>query len=70
MAVLCEATSVVAKTESIVRGFDSFDAFKGIVPNKTLSADNEIVRVGFMTPDDVYLNLLTGREVFIGGDVP
>ncbi len=54
MAVLIEAISVVIRadvlTEKIPGGWDEF---KRLVPNKTLCADNEIVRVGFMVPQDV-----------------
>jgi hypothetical protein len=53
MAVLCEAISVVIKAERAIEVFGSFEAFKDIVPNQTLCADNEIIRVGFMVPDDV-----------------
>jgi len=53
MAVLIEAISVVIKVDSILRAFDDFEEFENIIPNKTLCSDNEIVRVGFMVPDDV-----------------
>ena len=54
MAVLIEAISVVIRADSLLKAFnDEWEAFKAIVPNKTLCADNEIVRIGCMTPDDV-----------------
>ena len=53
MAVLCEAISLVARGDRVLEAFCSFDEFKDIVPNKTLCSDNEVVRVGFMVPDDV-----------------
>ncbi|HQC09863.1 MAG TPA: hypothetical protein PK953_02995 [Smithellaceae bacterium] len=54
MAVLIEAISVVVKADSLLKSFNgNWEAFKEIVPNQTLCADNEIVRVGFMTPTDV-----------------
>lgn len=54
MAVLIEAISVVILVEAIVEKFlGGLDAFEKIVPNQTLCADGEIVRVGFMTPQDV-----------------
>jgi len=54
MAVLIEAISVVIKADALLSAFSGdWEAFKRIVPNKTLCADNELVRVGFMTPDDV-----------------
>lgn len=53
MAVLIEAISVVVKADRLLNAFGSFDAFKKDVPNLTLAADDELARVGFMTPEDV-----------------
>ena len=54
MAVLIEAISVVIKADAVLSAFSGdWEAFKKIVPNETLCADNEIIRVGFMAPDDV-----------------
>ena len=54
MAVLVEAISVVIRVDSLLKIFPGGrEEFKRIVPNQTLCADNEIVRVGFMVPDDV-----------------
>lgn len=54
MAVLIEAISVVVRADQLLKKVPGgWDAFKGIVPNQTLCADNEIVRVGFMVPQDV-----------------
>ena len=54
MAVLIEATSVVVPTHALLEKFSGgWEAFERMVPNRTLCADNEIVRVGFMTPPDV-----------------
>jgi hypothetical protein len=54
MAVLVEGISVVIRRDAIVRTFGpSWDAFVVAVPNRTLCADPEIARVGFMHPDDV-----------------
>ena len=54
MAVLIEAISVVVRADELLKKFPGgWDAFKSIVPNQTLCADNEIVRVGFMSPQDV-----------------
>jgi hypothetical protein len=60
MAVLCEAISVVVNAERALAAFGSFEAFKQIVPNETLVADNELMRVGFMDPEDVkaFIDLL------------
>ena len=54
MAVLIEGISVVIRAEVLLKKFpDGWDGFKKIVPNESLCADNEVVRVGFMTPQDV-----------------
>ncbi len=54
MAVLIEAISVVIRADAIRNKFPGgWEGFKHIVPNQTLCADNEIVRVGFMSPQDV-----------------
>jgi hypothetical protein len=53
LGALCEATSVIVKNGRVLEAFQTFDAFKKVVPNKTLCGDSEIVRVGFMVPDDV-----------------
>lgn len=54
MAVLIEAISVVVRADSILKKFPGgWTAFMKIVPNETLCADNEIARIGFMSPQDV-----------------
>ena len=54
MAVLIEGISVVINADALLSAFSGdWEAFKTIVPNETLCADNELVRVGFMVPDDV-----------------
>lgn len=53
MAVLCEAISVIVRADRALSAFGSFEAFKQIAPNETLVADAELMRVGFMVPDDV-----------------
>jgi len=54
MAVLVEAISVIIRADVLLKAFNNdWEGFKAIVPNQTLCADNEIVRVGFMTADDV-----------------
>jgi len=56
MAVLIEGISVVIRAEVLLKKFpDGWDGFKKIVPNETLCADNEVVRIGFMMPQDVEL---------------
>lgn len=54
MAVLVEAISVIVRAEAIKTKFrGGWDRFVSLVPNRTLCADGELARVGFMTPDDV-----------------
>ena len=54
MAVLIEAISVVIRTEALLKKYPGgWNAFLTIVPNKTICSDNELTRVGFMTPQDV-----------------
>jgi len=61
MAVLIEAISVVIDNAALLAAFgNDWERFKRTVPNATLCADGELVRVGFMTPTDVehYIKLL------------
>ena len=54
MAVLIEGISVITRADSLLEKFPGgWKGFEAIVPNQTLCADNEIVRVGFMMPQDV-----------------
>jgi hypothetical protein len=53
MAVLIEALSVVIKADRAIQACGGWEPFKRIVPNQTLCADGELVRIGFMAPDDV-----------------
>lgn len=54
MAVIVEGISVVIRCDRLLTAFgNDWAAFKRIVPNRTLCADNELVRVGFMVPADV-----------------
>lgn len=73
MAVLIEGISVVIRADALLKKFSGgWDAFELIVPNQTLCADNEIVRVGFMTPQDVesFINKLqsAGLEFMRSGE--
>lgn len=52
MAVLIEAISVVIRMDRLTP-FGSWEAFRNIVPNTTLCADTELVRVGFTSPAEV-----------------
>ena len=63
MAVLIEVISVVIRADRLLDVYPGgWDAFKNDVPNATMCADNELVRVGFMTPQDVegYIEKLYG----------
>jgi hypothetical protein len=63
MAVLVEALSVIVRTDSLLHQFSGgWQAFECIIPNQTICTDHEIVRVGFMTPQDVgsYVEKLKG----------
>ena len=54
MAVLVEAISVVVRRDAIgARYPGGWRGFLSIVPNSTLCADDDLVRVGFMAPPDV-----------------
>src|SRR4051795_4165514 len=54
MAVLIKGISVVIRADRLLAAFgNDWEAFKAVVPNKTLCADSEIARVGFMAPADV-----------------
>jgi hypothetical protein len=54
VAVLVEGISVLVREDRIRKAFENdWEAFTATVPNNTLCADGELVRVGFMHPDDV-----------------
>lgn len=54
MAVLVEAISIIIKAEAINDCYPGgWLQFEANPPNKTLCADRELIRVGFMIPDDV-----------------
>lgn len=53
MAILIEAISVVLKADSVISKYPGgWERFVVDAPNQTLCADGELVRVGFMTPQD------------------
>src|SRR6266851_5058688 len=53
MAVLVEATSVIIRVQAIHEWYDGgWPSFAQDVPNQTLCSDNELARIGFMSPDD------------------
>ena len=54
MSVLLEAISVIARIDSIQAKYPGgLSAYRAECPNRTLCADEHLVRIGFMTPDDV-----------------
>jgi hypothetical protein len=54
MAVLCEAISVIVRRESIDAFYEGgWNVFLANVPNSTMCTDGELVRVGFMAPNEV-----------------
>lgn len=54
MAVLVEAISVIVRRDAINKGFiGGWRGFLNAVPNNTLCADDDLARVGFMSPPDV-----------------
>jgi hypothetical protein len=56
MAVLVEAISVIVRVQAIHDRYPGgWSAFVDNAPNKTLCSDNELVRIGFMNPDDCKL---------------
>lgn len=54
MAVIVEVLSVVIRCDAIERAFvGGWDAFRNTpAPNSTLCSDGELIRIGFMAPDD------------------
>ena len=70
MAVLIEGNSVVIKVAAIFEKLpNEWESFVSVVPNETLCSDNEVARVGFMTPDDVqhFINKLESHGlVYLG----
>jgi hypothetical protein len=60
MSVLVEGISVIVRVSALDRYPGGWSAFRAAVPNETLCADSELVRVGFMNPADVkaYINEL------------
>ena len=73
MPVLVEAISVIVKASAIETKFPGgWEGFTGFVPNQTLCADGDLVRLGFMSPEatkafigeleDVGLRYLSGGK--------
>ena len=54
MAVLVEAISVIVRRDAISARFSGgWRQFLAIVPNSTLCSDEDLARVGFMSPPDI-----------------
>ena len=54
MAVLVEAISVIVRRDAITARFSGgWHQFLAIVPNSTLCSDEDLARVGFMSPPDI-----------------
>lgn len=54
MAVLVEGISVILRAQAVLsKYYGGWPAFQRDVPNRTMCADNELIRVGFMSPVDV-----------------
>ena len=54
MPVLVEASSVIVRVDAIRKRYDGgWDEFRDTVPNQSLTCDNELARIGFMTNEDV-----------------
>jgi len=68
MAVLVEALSVIVKRDAIEKKFKGgWRGFRDIVTNGTLCYENELARVGFMSPDEVdkFLSALASKGLDI-----
>lgn len=53
MGVLVEAISLVIRAEAILTRYPGgWEQFRQDCPNQTLCADDELIRLGFMTPHD------------------
>jgi len=52
MAVLIEAISVVINTQALSKAFKRGDEFEAVVPTRAWCADNELIAVAFMMPQD------------------
>ena len=64
MAVLVEAVSVIIRADALLAAYKGdWDAFKETAPNETMCADGELVRVGFMSPQDVEAYVKQLREL-------
>lgn len=66
MPVLIEAHSIVVRCAAIHKRYPGgWDRFAWEVPNRTLCSDEEIARVGFMSPVDAqaYANHLVSRRL-------
>lgn len=64
MAVFCEFISLIIRRDSIDKYFPGgWTRFVLELPNRSMASDGEVVRVGFMNPEDanIYLEFLKGE---------
>jgi hypothetical protein len=53
MAVLVEGISAIVRVQAVHERFPGgWEAFVSKIPNQTVCSDNELARIGFMTPED------------------
>lgn len=66
MAVIVEGISVIIRASSILEKYPGgWMSFKEHLPNKTLCADSELIRIGFMSSGDVkaFINSLNQHDI-------
>ena len=65
MAVLVEAISVIVRRDAIDRLYSGgWDSFIKTIPNQSFCTDDELTRVGFLSPDETEAYI---DELFTGG---
>lgn len=70
MAVVCDALSVIVRTETLERVFaNGVRGYQAQVPNKTFTTDGLITRVGVMSPNDLqwYIDQLSDQGLRLFG---
>lgn len=70
MAVVCDALSIVVRTETLERVFaNGVRGYRAQVPNKTFTTDGLITRVGVMNPNDLqwYIDQLSDQGLRLFG---
>jgi hypothetical protein len=72
MAVLVEGISVIVRRDAIDRSYNGgWPAFRASAPNATLCTDDELARVGFLTPGETesYVTRLEKSGLVFQGQV-